>query len=101
MTYSGGFGDYECDISFVHAKDLLVSTNDINNTTTKAAVSREQKRPSKTSDSSYTVKSGYNLWDIAQLKLGSGNRYMEIVKLNNLSNPDKIQLGQNLILPDK
>lgn len=101
MTYSGGFGDYECDISFIHAKDLIVSTNDINNTTTKVAVSGEQKRPSKTSDSSYIVKSGDNLWDIAQSKLRSGNRYMEIAKLNNINNPDKIQAGQNLILPDR
>lgn len=34
----------------------------------------------------YTVKKGDTLWDLAKKYLGSGTRYKEIMKLNNLSN---------------
>ena len=104
MTYAGWFGDYDCDISFVHAKDLKVSTEgetekDAEKSTTKAVIPQEQQRPEKKTDGSYTVKKGDCLWDIAQSKLGAGNRYQEIATLNNISNPNKISVGQILLLP--
>ncbi len=46
----------------------------------------------------YTVKSGDNLWTIAQRLLGDGNRYREIMSLNNLSS-ETIQPGQVLLIP--
>lgn len=104
MTYAGGFGDYDCDISFVHAKDLKVATEgaeekDNNGGTAKAVTPQEQQRPEKKADTSYTVKKGDCLWDIAQSKLGAGNRYTEIATLNNISNPNQISVGQVLLLP--
>lgn len=104
MTYAGGFGDYDCDISFVHAKDLKVATEgaeekDNNGGTAKAVTPQEQQRPEKKADTSYTVKKGDCLWDIAQLKLGAGNRYTEIATLNHISNPNQISVGQVLLLP--
>lgn len=48
----------------------------------------------------YTVQSGDSLWNIAKDKLGSGNRYTEIIKLNNLKS-DVIHAGQELKLPKK
>ena len=48
----------------------------------------------------YTVKKGDCLWDIAQKKLGAGSRYGEIATLNNISNPNKISVGQVLLLPE-
>lgn len=101
MTYSGGYGDYDCDISFVHAKELKVVTESQSTAeTAKATVPTEQQRPSKPSESSYIVKSGDCLWDIAQSKLGSGSRYMEIAELNKISSPNLIQKGQTLLLPN-
>lgn len=47
----------------------------------------------------YTVKEDDTLWDIAKAKLGSGTRYTEIVKLNNLKN-DTIYEGQKLKIPN-
>lgn len=47
----------------------------------------------------YTVKENDTLWDIAKAKLGSGLRYTEIVKLNNLKN-DTIYEGQKLKIPN-
>ena len=46
----------------------------------------------------YTVKSGDTLWGIAKKILGSGERYVEIVKLNGLKT-SVINVGQKLIIP--
>ena len=50
---------------------------------------------------SYTVKSGDTLSKIAKHLLGDANAYMEIFNLNRdqLSDPDKIQPGQLLKIP--
>ena len=48
--------------------------------------------------STYTVKAGDTLWDIAQSQLGNGSRYKEIMELNGLTS-DVIQPGQVLKLP--
>ena len=50
------------------------------------------------SASTYTVKAGDILWDIAQSQLGNGSRYKEIMTLNGLAS-DVIQPGQVLKLP--
>ena len=49
--------------------------------------------------SSYTVVSGDNLWDIAVRSYGDGYRFVEIVRANNLSNPDLIFVGNKLKIP--
>jgi len=95
MTYSGGYGDYECDISFIHAKELKVLTEGIS----KDLGTNRNVRPSKNSVDSYTVKSGDTLWGIAQKYLGKGSRYNEIAKLNKISNPNRIKVGQTIQLP--
>lgn len=48
----------------------------------------------------HTVKSGDTLWGIAQLYLGNGARYKEIMQFNNLSS-DAIRIGQVLKIPEK
>ena len=47
---------------------------------------------------SYSVKKGDSLWKIAKNKLGSGARYTEIMKLNNM-NDTVIHPGEILYLP--
>ena len=76
MTYSGGYGDYDCNISFIHAKELTASTQD-----KTGGAAKDDERPSKPAESFYTVKSGDTLWDIARKSLGEGNRYTEIAEL--------------------
>lgn len=51
-------------------------------------------RPKPTPKRTYTVKSGDTLWAICQRELGSGTKYKEIAKLNNIPNPNKIYPGQ-------
>lgn len=48
--------------------------------------------------SAYIVKKGDTLWKIAQNTLGNGNRYTEIMKLNNLKDGN-LTVGQPLIIP--
>lgn len=49
--------------------------------------------------STYTVKQGDSLWKIAKNELGAGNRYLEIVKANELSGT-LIRVGQKLKIPN-
>ena len=51
--------------------------------------------------SSYTVKSGDCLWNIAKKQLGDGSRWKEIYELNKdkISNPNLIYPNQSLTMP--
>ena len=48
--------------------------------------------------STYTVKKGDTLWDIAEEYLGSATKYTQLAAINNISNPDLIYVGQVLNL---
>ncbi len=47
----------------------------------------------------YVVKSGDTLSKIAKEFYGDANKYMDIANANNISNPDKINVGQELNIP--
>jgi GH25 family lysozyme M1 (1,4-beta-N-acetylmuramidase) len=47
----------------------------------------------------YIVKKGDTLWAIAQKYYGNGNKYTDIAKANNISNPNVISVGQKLLIP--
>ena len=47
----------------------------------------------------YVVKSGDNLSNISKSFYGNANDYTKIAQANNISNPDKIQVGQQLKIP--
>jgi nucleoid-associated protein YgaU len=47
----------------------------------------------------YVVKSGDNLSNISKSFYGSPNQYTKIAQANNISDPDKIQVGQQLKIP--
>ena len=47
----------------------------------------------------YIVKSGDNLSNISKSFYGNANDYTKIAQANNISNPDKIQVGQQLRIP--
>jgi nucleoid-associated protein YgaU len=54
-------------------------------------------------DKEYVVSEGDSLWKIADVKLGNGTRYTEILKLNSdvLKNEDSLSVGMKLKLPAK
>lgn len=47
----------------------------------------------------YKVVKGDTLWGIAKKMYGNGKKYPEIAKANNINNPDKISVGQTLLIP--
>jgi len=47
----------------------------------------------------YVVKSGDNLSNISKSFYGDSKEYTKIAQANNISNPDKIQVGQQLKIP--
>ena len=47
----------------------------------------------------YVVKSGDNLSNISKSFYGNSNEYTKIAQANNISNPDKIQVVQQLKIP--
>ncbi|NUP37043.1 MAG: LysM peptidoglycan-binding domain-containing protein, partial [Streptomyces sp.] len=59
------------------------------------------KPGSGSTTTTYTVGKGDTLWSIAASKLGDGNRYKEIAKLNGLRDADAITPGQELTIPKK
>lgn len=48
----------------------------------------------------HTVAKGESLWKIAQNYYGDGYKWVEIAKANNLKDAGKIEVGQELTLPD-
>lgn len=75
--------------------DMKKSTNG-----TTATISKVEKREGNSpKNKTCTVIEGDTLWHISKKYLGNGNKYMEIASLNNISNPDKIYVGQVLNIP--
>ncbi len=58
----------------------------------------ERENTNVPSDSIYTVVSNDTLWGIAKKYYGDGSKYNELAKLNNLSNPNNLRIGQVLKL---
>jgi nucleoid-associated protein YgaU len=50
-------------------------------------------------DQTYTVQAGDNLSKISKHFYGDANQYMKIAEANNLADPDKIRVGQELKIP--
>ena len=50
-------------------------------------------------DQTYTVKAGDSLSKISKLYYGDANQYMKIAQANNIPDPDKIKVGQQLRIP--
>ena len=48
----------------------------------------------------YEVKTGDNLWNIAEKIYGSGYNWVDLAKANKLINPDLISAGTKLTIPD-
>jgi nucleoid-associated protein YgaU len=79
---------------------LSVPNVEVKNPEKKKPVMQEKVKygESITSDK-YIVKEGDNLWDISVRAYSDGYKWTEVAKINNLTNPDLIYPGDQLILP--
>lgn len=68
-----------------------------------AVITVEPSASAPTAAQSYTVKSGDTLSKISRQFYGDANEYMRIFYANRriISDPDKIQVGQVLVIPPK
>ncbi|MDI1459774.1 LysM domain-containing protein [Catellatospora sp. KI3] len=57
-------------------------------------------KPQAQQERTYRVKAGDTLWDIAANYYGDGRQYMKIAKANNIANPNQIDIGWVLKIPD-
>jgi nucleoid-associated protein YgaU len=53
----------------------------------------------KEGQQTYTVEAGDNLSKISKYFYGDANKYQAIATANNLADPDKIKVGQKLVIP--
>lgn len=97
---AGEEGSFWVEINIKEYRDFkaeeyeVISTGE-NSNRVVSIPQRENKAVSK----SYVVQKGDSLWKIAKLQLNDGGRYKEIAEINNISDPNKISVGMNLILP--
>lgn len=66
------------------------------NKTSEKKEEPKKEEPKKNTKVYYTIKKGDTLWKIAKKYYGNGSKYTEIAKLNSISNPDKIKVGQKI-----
>jgi nucleoid-associated protein YgaU len=55
---------------------------------------------SRTPERKHTMEENESLWDVAVKYYGDGYKYVEIIKVNNLANPDYVPPGTVIIIPD-
>ena len=61
---------------------------------------KEAEPPPPPAPRTYTVVSGDTLWAIAERFYGDGNQYQKIASASGIANPDLIQPGQVLTIPE-
>ena len=66
--------------------------------TSSASTTEEQTEEKQVN--SYTVQKGENLWQIAEKVYQSGYNWIDLAKGNNIANPNHIEEGQTLTVPE-
>lgn len=88
---------------YVHygVQQVAVQVKEEEPDTADVSVEEEREAASAPEPSSYTVRDGDCLWNIAKRCLGDGSRWPEIYELNRdkVSNPNVIRKGQVLTMP--
>ncbi|KMS65660.1 peptidoglycan-binding protein, partial [Streptomyces leeuwenhoekii] len=100
-TYTVRQGDTLWAIARAHGTTVpaLVDANDLRDPS-RIAPGQRLKVPGAAT-ATYTVARGDTLWSIAASRLGDGDRWREIARLNKLADADEISPGQKLKLPRK
>lgn len=65
-----------------------------------AVAPSKQASNTETIEKNYITQSGDTLWSIAESNYKSGYNWVDIARANKLSNPDSINIGARLVLPN-
>lgn len=79
-------------------KFVGVEPGTVNKNSNKILHSQTNRKSKKVDTTTYTVKSGDTLWTIAKRLTGDSSNYKAIAKQNHITNPDKIYVGQKLVI---
>jgi len=85
-------------VNFIEKRKGTINIPGIS-TETKLELGDEKKSEISGNKNSVVVVKGDNLWKIAVAQYGDGYKWTEIAKLNKISNPGMIYVGQKLELP--
>lgn len=66
----------------------------------EALTQRIEERGGRIETTTYTVVEGDTLWSIAERKYSDGYRWSQIAEQNEISNPNYIEVGQVITLPN-
>lgn len=80
-TATGGFGDIEYEVEFTEDRDLSITETESSEDGSSGGTTDETKRPAEET-TSYTIKTGDCMWNIAEQYLGDGSRWPEIYEAN-------------------
>ena len=82
------------EYKFISTSTVKTTITKNGTTLTTPTTTREVKSP----PTSYVVKQGDTLWLIAKKMTGEGSNYKTIAQKNNITNPDKLHIGQRLVI---
>lgn len=97
FSYKEGFGDIEYSVSWIEAKEVIITSK----AGAAPSASNTTSRPTAEQSKTYTVKKGDCLWHIAKAFYGNGSDYRTIYNANKdiIKNPNLIYPGQVLKIP--
>lgn len=89
-------------VLFFIVSGVLIATNqrrinvaEIDKKNREAYLAQQQNGPFQ-----YTIQEGEGLWQIAEKVTGDGENWVKIAAANNITNPDTIEAGQKITIPD-
>ena len=95
----GRTGDVNYSLELKEYRFIKIPQNQITVTDAGTKINiPETKREIKPIEKNYVVKSGDTLYGIAKKVTGDGANYKTIAKTNGITNPDKIKVGQKLVI---
>ncbi len=62
-------------------------------------ITKDEQKVPQNLPTTHKVESGEHLWEIAEEYYGSGYNWVDIAETNNLDNPDQLNEGQELTIP--
>lgn len=87
-------------ISFVRDRVAHAPKVDVETSQTEVPSTKKVQTAVNTFPKTYVVAQDDDLWNIAEKTYKSGYAWVEIARANNLSNPDILEVGTKIVLPD-